>query len=192
MAWAGELAQKPAGWAYADGDALDCAAYSDLCAALDSGGSGTWGGTTSGSSFFNLPDLRGYVLRGLDANHSVDPDCSSRSSGSNVNNNTVGGRTDCVVGSYQNDATALPDNSFVVQDGEHFHDIETTGSTLSNNSSKVQQGGDNFKGTSQTAGGEHSHNITGGDDETRMKNAAVHYIISCGNKSDQQCAYGRY
>lgn len=64
----------PTGWLKANGAAVSRAAYADLFAAI-----GTTFGVGDGVNTFNLPDLRGEFIRGLDDGRGVDP---SRSLGS--------------------------------------------------------------------------------------------------------------
>jgi len=56
-----------AGWLYCDGDAVSRTTYADLFAAI-----GTTYGVGDGSTTFNLPDLRGVFLRGLDDGKGYD------------------------------------------------------------------------------------------------------------------------
>ena len=55
------------GWLYCDGDAVSRSTYADLFAAI-----GTTYGVGDGSTTFNLPDLRGVFLRGLDDGKGYD------------------------------------------------------------------------------------------------------------------------
>ena len=57
----------PAGWLKANGAAISRSAYAGLFAAI-----GTTYGAGDGSSTFNVPDLRGEFLRGLDDGRGVD------------------------------------------------------------------------------------------------------------------------
>lgn len=107
-----------------------------------------------------LPDFRGHFLRGS------------------------GGQS-FALGVSQESGTALPRKSFVTggeNDGHHQHAFTGFGM----NTSKGDGGGVSFNGHFQFAGdnasrflghGGHSHTITGGDDETRPVNFAVHWVI---------------
>lgn len=53
----------PTGWLEADGSAVDRTTYADLFSAI-----GTVYGSGDGSTTFNLPDLRGYFVRGSGTN----------------------------------------------------------------------------------------------------------------------------
>lgn len=57
----------PAGWLKANGAAISRASYAALFAVI-----GTTFGAGDGSTTFNLPDLRGEFLRGLDDGRGVD------------------------------------------------------------------------------------------------------------------------
>lgn len=60
-------AAAPSGWLACDGSAVARADYADLFSAI-----GTAYGAGDGSTTFNLPDLRGEFLRGLDSGRGVD------------------------------------------------------------------------------------------------------------------------
>ncbi|MBU2700587.1 microcystin-dependent protein [Sporomusaceae bacterium BoRhaA] len=60
-------ATPPKGWLKADGNAVSRTEYADLFAVV-----GTTFGTGDGSTTFNLPDLRGEFIRGLDMGRGVD------------------------------------------------------------------------------------------------------------------------
>jgi microcystin-dependent protein len=62
-------ADAPSGWLVCDGSAVARADYADLFSAI-----GTGYGAGDGSTTFNLPDLRGEFLRGLDSGRGVDAD----------------------------------------------------------------------------------------------------------------------
>ena len=62
-------ADAPSGWLACDGSAVARADYADLFSAI-----GTVHGAGDGSTTFNLPDLRGEFLRGLDSGRGVDAD----------------------------------------------------------------------------------------------------------------------
>ena len=66
MPFAGGVA--PAGWLKANGVAVSRSTYSRLFAEI-----GTTFGAGNGSTTFNLPDLRGEFIRGLDDGRGVDP-----------------------------------------------------------------------------------------------------------------------
>lgn len=137
----------PTGYLKANGAAVSRTTYATLFSAI-----GTTYGGGDGSTTFNLPDLRGEFVRGLDDGRGVD--------------------TSRTLGSSQGDATALPSNAFTTSNpGNHSHsysggDRQNVGSGGA--SQPVSQGG-NTTG----AAGAHTHTIGGGDTETRPRNIAL-------------------
>lgn len=89
VAYGGTIA--PEGWALCDGKSVSKAIYKELFKVV----ANSFGG--EGESF-NLPDLRGRFLRGLDGEANVDPDKDSRTA------MNPGGSTGNLVGSVQGDA----------------------------------------------------------------------------------------
>ncbi|MCQ4043263.1 phage tail protein [Streptantibioticus rubrisoli] len=157
------------GWLYCDGRGLSPTDYPDLFAVIGTlhGGNGT--------STFNLPDYRGYLLRGVDDNTARDPDAASRTAAA------PGGVAGDNVGSMQQPATALPNTSSFNVDsaGSHTHPV----SHVPTDSSSVAETG-NYRsiwnpGSADTdAAGKHSHTVSdGGDTETRPVNAYVNFLI---------------
>ncbi len=146
MAFAGSTI--PTGWIICDGTAVSRVTYADLFASIAT----NWG-QGDGTSTFNLPDLRGRFLRGLDGIAGNDPDAASRialNSGGNIGNN---------VGSYQLDDLKAHNHT--------FHDIAYPGNPFGNNPGYTL--GSQARQTYNTSS-------TGGS-ETRPKNAYVIYII---------------
>src|SRR5690606_11828824 len=133
------------GWVICDGAQVSrTGATANLFAAI-----GTAWGVGDGSSTFNLPDMRGNFLRGVDGTANNDPDKFTRTAtnfGNNGNN----------VGSKQDD-----------QFESHTHSINNLGNT---------QLGSLVLGNVYTPGGSTNTNSTGGN-ETRPKNVYVYYII---------------
>jgi microcystin-dependent protein len=137
----------PTGWLVCDGSEKSRSTYSTLFNSL-----GVSWGQGDGATTFNLPDLRGRFLRGVDGGAGNDPDKESRillHSGGNVGDN---------VGSYQNDEFK-----------SHKHGLRPWGGTMTG----FQTGGIR---ADPSADGLHSTDFSGGS-ETRPKNAYVHYII---------------
>ena len=66
-------------WLICDGSAISRTTYSDLFLVV-----GTTWGVGDGSSTFNLPDLRGEFLRGVDNGQGNDSDAASRTGGDAV------------------------------------------------------------------------------------------------------------
>ncbi|MFE1752580.1 phage tail protein [Streptomyces anandii] len=156
------------GWLYCDGRGLRPADYPDLFAVIGTlhGGNGT--------STFDLPDYRGYMLRGVDDNTGRDPDAADRTAAA------PGGVAGDNVGSTQQHAAALPTTSSfdVVNAGSHTHPVS---GVPTDSSSAAETGGYRSiwnDGSAETdSGGAHSHTIGGGDTETRPANAYVNFLI---------------
>ncbi|MCP4136799.1 MAG: tail fiber protein [bacterium] len=142
----------PEGWLLCDGQAYGRTEHSELFQAI-----GTAWGTPDGSRF-NVPDLRGVFLRGVDRGTGKDPDAGSRgviNPGGNTGNN---------VGSYQVDEFE-----------SHFHYMELYWGgwdTAPNFNHWLATGGDRLRGY-----GGRNTDSAGGSTETRPKNAYVNYII---------------
>lgn len=143
VAFAGNAA--PEGWALCDGSPVDRTTFAELFAVI-----GISCGEGDGSTTFNLPDLRGRFLRGVDGGAGNDPDSASRTA------MNPGGNTGDATGSVQGDAYR-----------SHAHQIITNTSTGGANG--VVRGNGTVNGNTTTS--------PTGSSETRPKNAAVHFII---------------
>ncbi len=170
VAYGGPQAQSdggtiPGGWLLCDGSAVSRTDYAALFAAI-----GVNFGEGDKTSTFNLPDFRGYFLRGLDPKAAHDPDGAKRA-----------------IGSIQPSATKLPNAAFTVSSvSNHNHGGSTGGSNVS---VTMWGGGDRTFGFGSDArsdtshqhsiapDGAHTHTIGGGDPETRPANIAVNYLI---------------
>ena len=163
------------GWLHCDGRLLDATdpAYAALFNAIEY----AWGGDQT-NLMFNIPDLRGYFLRGVDrALEGRDPDSASREP------NHQGGAQGRSVGSVQKFASARPvsDPFYTEYSGLHSHtldfeleasrDVDGVANTVAN--PWIPNGP---RKSTDSAGG-HSHTVLGGDKETRPINAYVHWII---------------
>ena len=140
----------PTGYLKANGAAVSRTTYATLFSAI-----GTTYGGGDGSTTFNLPDLRGEFVRGLDDGRGVD--------------------TSRTLGSSQGDATALPNNAFTTSNpGNHNHSYRNTASDniagVGDNRGYISSSG---TGSSTGAAGSHTHTIGGGDIETRPRNVAL-------------------
>lgn len=176
MAYGGpidELSLKAVGWLPCDGRAVRRVDFPKLFQIIQTG----WGEGDKVNTF-NLPDLRGYFLRGVSDGQTLDPDKNSRQSikdGGNAGNR---------VGSVQKDSTRLPDKEFQIgSSGAHSHSItgpaaeDDGGGTDTHFAIGDSNGPRPFPNLSVT-GGNHTHTVNGGGDaETRPKNAYVFYII---------------
>lgn len=82
----------PAGWLLCDGAAVSRTLYATLYGVI-----GVANGSGDGMNTFNLPDLRGMFLRGLDGVAGIDPDKATRTAAK------PGGNTGNALGSLQQD-----------------------------------------------------------------------------------------
>lgn len=134
-----------------------------------------WGGDAD-TNHFNIPDLRGFFLRGVEREQGGrrDPDGDGRPA------SNPGGHSGRSVGSQEGFATAMPRNAFRADtSGAHTHPLN-----FELNASRDV--GDQFNTVAFPAPGEpftplqrgaHAHEIIGGDRETRPLNCYVHWII---------------
>jgi microcystin-dependent protein len=147
-------AAAPAGYLLCDGSAISRTSYANLFSAI-----GTAFGTGDGSTTFNLPDLRGVVLRGVDGSRGLD--------------------RDRVLGSYQADAIAS--HKITITDPGHLHTLGNLKN--STNGAQVSYTQVASHGASGSADKVTDTQVTGiaaayvGDSETRMKNVAINYYI---------------
>lgn len=117
ITWAGKKEAIPQGYMICDGSALNSKTYPELFQALGA----SWGdGTNSGLKEvdFNLPDMRGMFLRGVDADGINDPNSGSRSAiapGGNSGNSVGSIQNDQSVGSTVSEAPATGSNSYRAQ-----------------------------------------------------------------------------
>lgn len=166
IAFAGKLDKIPAGWLLCDGSAIDRNTYSSLFDVIAT----SWG-EGDGTTTFNIPDLRGRFLRGVDAGAGVDIDSAGRTarvSGGNIGDN---------VGSYQGDAIRN-----ITGFANSFGTSHSGGTTGAFQSAAVAHG----SGWDNTGGSETFYHLffdaskadgvkVGSDN--RPKNAYVYYII---------------
>ena len=180
MAYAGTTC--PAGWVFCDGTVYDGVNinYAALYAAIGTNWGngttiavGTISNATGASKPFNVPDLRGMFLRGVDGTRGDLPDEKNRLSifsGSNTGNN---------VGSYESNSTALPQNPLTTSNpGDHWHMVATQAFAAAKGGDFIAlAAGSGTTYTGSGLSGGHTHSISGGDNETRPRNMAVYYII---------------
>jgi microcystin-dependent protein len=123
----------PKNYLYCNGASLSRAAYAKLFETI-----GTNWGTASGSTF-NIPDMRGYFLRGHADGESVDPDRASRTA------LDTGGETGDKVGTLQADQNkAHTHDGNVIGPGSgsaygYYHAAGTSGSSWNTTSSGGNQ-----------------------------------------------------
>ena len=153
----------PIGFLECNGEAVSRSKYAVLFAAI-----GTIWGVGDGSTTFNLPDLRGYFLRGWDHTAGVDPDAGSRTDRGD-------GTTGDHVGTKQDDAFQ-----------GHYHRLHPTTNKYNGGSSYLTVG--NQCGTASITGNPNtspvnvpitdgSHGTPKTASESRGKNITVMYII---------------
>ncbi|MBX7240360.1 MAG: phage tail protein [Bacteroidia bacterium] len=153
----------PAGWLLCDGTSYNAAQYPALYAAIlfNFGGQG---------ANFNVPDLRGRFLRGVDGNANRDPDKASRTA------MNTGGNVGNLVGSVQ--ADTLGSHGHGINDPGHSHSLSAGNNTVNGPDARVQHADQTWSPIDNT--GVSTTNIsvqnTGGS-ETRPINANVNYII---------------
>ena len=138
-------ATVPAGYLLCDGSSVSRITYASLFTAL-----GTAWGSASGTTF-NLPDMRGRFMRGVDGAANNDPDKVARTA------SNTGGNTGNAVGSVQADDFKI-----------HSHGIPVNTSMGAGTGSDTSTGALTSTNTTDTAGGSM---------ETRPKNANVNFII---------------
>ena len=139
--------EAPSGYLICNGQAVSRYLYPDLFALI-----GTTFGNGDGSTTFNLPNLQGQFLRGVDTGAGVDPDRNTRR---DVNGNVVGP----LPGSFQSDDVI-----------DHYH-WKYTGSA------RYGYGIHNPIHSGATT----DQIVRNNGSETRPKNFAVYYIIRCSN-----------
>lgn len=139
----------PTGWLAADGAAISRTTYAALFSAI-----GTTHGAGNGSTTFNVPDLRGYFVRGA---------------GTNGDGTAAG-----TFGAKQGD-DVKPHNHSITDPG-HTHGLAVFGGIGGGGSNILVSGGGADRSTgSATTGITQTNNSTGA--ETRPKNIALLYCI---------------
>lgn len=158
---------KSQGWLYCNGAALNKSDYPDLALVM----SPNYGG---GRTTFNLPDLRGRFVRGVDLTSGNDPDAASRPP------SNPGGLSGDNPGSMQGHLTARPVKPFTAAEaGAHTHQVPHA--PVDNNAYAIA--GSHYgiwrdASVNTSVNGKHTHTIaSGGDAETRPINSYVFFII---------------
>jgi microcystin-dependent protein len=153
----------PAGWLFCNGSAVSRTTYAALFAAI-----GVSCGSGDGATTFNLPDLRGQFLRGVDGGVGRDPDTGTRTA------MNPGGNTGDTVGSVQ--ADVLASHNHTVTDPGHLH-VKQYGTPGGGDNNFVENpSGSGAPSNTQSATTGITLGATGGS-ETRPKNAYVNFII---------------
>ena len=157
LPYGGLIDKIPEGWILCDGKSYSIEKYKDLYQTISS----SFG--SIGDGYFNVPDLRGMFLRGVDFGAGRDPDAILRKS------LQAGGNSGDTVGSYQVDA--LKDHKH-----EYYDAIN-----VSNGCVGLSGGGGCFNSTNYSREinktEESSGAINEGAEETRPINVSVHFII---------------
>ena len=151
--FAGPPENIPAGWMLCDGSTISRTGYPGLFSAI-----GTAWGSGDGSTTFNIPDLRGVFLRGVDNTRNLDPDKDARTesnSGGNTGNN---------VGSFQLDMFRI--HLHYLHDA-YYSESSPKGNIMGSNSTDYDNSYQFYYHNTTSAGG----------NETRPVNAYVNYII---------------
>jgi len=160
--FAGDKANLPSGFLVCDGSLVSTTTYSDLFAAI----SYSWGG--SGANF-NIPDLRGRFLRGVDDGVGNDPDAASRTA------MNAGGNTGDNAGTLQGDENKSHAHNVAWDDFDsrsQFTNAPNNWGTFGSGDPAVTTQYWAFSGTYNNDPGQSS-----GGNESRPKNASVTYII---------------
>ena len=164
VAFGGKIA--PDGWLLCNGAPLSRSNYGPLYATIGD----AWG-AGDGATTFNIPDLRGVFLRGVDAGGNRDPDAAGRiaiAPGGNVGN---------MVGTLETDAFRSHDH------GGRTGGVLPSGDTNAARDYFSDAGPNKIfaygtAGTTSNLFRDHTHSIDAqGGHETRPINAAVNYII---------------
>ncbi|KTT31187.1 tail protein [Pseudomonas oryzihabitans] len=148
----------PSGWMKANGAAISRTTYADLFAVI-----GTFYGAGDGFTTFNLPDLRGEFIRGLDDGRGVDKGRGIGTSQDSQNKEHSHGADCSTTGAHSHtywDTDTQNTNSSGLSGGNNFTDVTSAETTSSN--------------------GDHSHVITiksAGGTEARPRNVALLAII---------------
>jgi microcystin-dependent protein len=137
----------PSDWLICDGRTVSRTTYSDLFEAI-----GTSHGSGDGSTTFNLPDLRGVFLRGLDSGRGLD--------------------TGRALGSYQADELKSHNHTESIALNIATVDLDIYKSGNVNSSGRAA----NIPGISSSNQRRGITDLSGGT-EARPKNVAVNYII---------------
>lgn len=156
--WVGSTNSIPSGYLYCNGQAVSRATYSDLFSAV-----GESFGEGDNSTTFNVPDMRGYFVRGMTDNTVNDPDYAARTA------QATGGNTGNNIGSVQTSSGTSHTHTASVTDGGHIHQANGSGTGAAG---AVQLGDSNANAFAALA------SSSGGGTYTTNTNGAVPYIKS--------------
>ena len=158
----------PNGWLVCDGTEYDGtdSKYIQLYDVIGN----TWGGTGTG---FNVPELRGFFLRGLDNGQGVDIEATTRTA------LIAGGNTGDEVGTYQMDKYKSHNHGVSDPGHNHTYTDRYNNADVSDNANDRTVAGPTASSYSKNTNTGYANitiEATGGSD-TRPKNASVLYII---------------
>lgn len=170
------MATVPTGWLKCNGAAVSRTTYAALFALL-----GTTYGAGDGSTTFNLPDYRGYFMRGWDDSRGID---SGRALGTtqtdDVTPHTHGlgtvAATAASGGAHTHTVTGTTNTT-----GAHTHGVSTAAASVSNGAGGAQRPSSSTpdKSTPVTdSAGDHSHTVSGSTDS---QGAHTHTITFSGS-----------
>jgi microcystin-dependent protein len=152
--------QQLDGWLPCDGRALNQQIFAALFAAIRYANGG------NGSTSFNLPDYRGYFLRGVSYDSGRDPDANTRTAPASL------GHSGNKPGSIQAFATGQPSTPFGL-----------TISHLPTSSKTVNDGSLLHNPMAKWNSGSITVSFEGGARETRPRNKYVYFIIKSSTKT---------
>jgi len=157
------------GYLRCDGSSVSRDTYGDLFSFLTDGNNTLPCFGFETSTNFNLPDLRGKFIRGVDSGAGNDPTASSRTA------QGTSGSTGDSVGSIQNFSTK---NEFSITAQNFTHSHSSVASKDGGGNAGVQgNGGTVPLGSATTdSGGSHSHSLSW-DNESRPKNINLNFFI---------------
>lgn len=150
----------PSGWLEANGGAVSRTTYASLFVALS-----TTYGAGDGSTTFNLPDYRGYFLRGWAHGSTNDPDRATRTDrGDGTNGDNVGTKQ---AGQYEAHTHTATDGGYAIK----IRDVAGGPGGAYGEIGRSDAGGSATADRPLTIG-------TSGGNETRPKNVSVIYCVS--------------
>lgn len=159
QSFAGAADKVPEGWMICDGSSLSRTQYPDLFNTIGT----AWG--SADASSFNIPDLRGVFLRGVNNGENKDPNALTRTA------IKPGGNTGDMIGSYQSD---------MYKQHNHQQNHQGTGSL-----GQSQRGGGSMGVTASQTYTRYSGGL-----ETRPKNAYVYFIIKVSGSTGSSLSGG--
>lgn len=170
VAFAGQTA--PSKWAICDGSAVSRTTFSDLFSVI-----GTFYGVGDGSTTFNLPDLRGEFIRGMDNGRGVDSGrviATPQADATAVNGLQMG-----------NAGSASGSFSFTDNDSTQMRvRVRNTSGVFGSSSNNANYHNSNGVPSAQTLPGQvnlfipsHTHVLSSIDFETRPRNLAMNFIM---------------